>query len=123
MLYGAAAEHRGHTLGHIAYPRRAGRVDAEKPGRAFPCRRDEWRELDPVEAVRIALGAVPPGRGHPAHCDGRDTERAMVEVKDVRVEAKGLQQSSIHPGDSASGAASAIPARSLDLLPRRHLYG
>src|ERR1700689_2234667 len=29
------AEHGGHALGHVAHPRRAGRVDAEEPGRAL----------------------------------------------------------------------------------------
>jgi len=104
------AQYRRHTLGHVAHPRRAGRLDAQKPGRALSRRRDQQRELDPVEAVRIALGAVPPGRSHPAHRDRRDTERAMVEVKDPGVKAKGLQQCSIHPGDSASGAATTGPA-------------
>jgi hypothetical protein len=99
------AEHRGHTLRHVAHPRRAGRLDAQKPGRARTRRRDQRRELHPVEAVRITLGAVPPGRGHPPHGHRRDTERAMVEVKDSRVEAKGLQHGGIHPGDSASGPA------------------
>ena len=99
------AEHRGHALGNVAYPCRAGRVDAEEPGRAFPGRRHQARQIDAVEAVRIALGAVAPGGGGLAHDDRRDTERAVVEVEDVRVEAERLQQGSIHAGDSASAPA------------------
>lgn len=54
----------------------------------LPRHRDEWREFDTIEAVRIAFGAVPPGCSRPAYRDRRDTERAMVEVKDVWIEAK-----------------------------------
>jgi hypothetical protein len=90
------AENRGHSLGHVAHPRRAGGVDAKEPGCPFPGRRHQPADLDPVEAVRIAFGALSPGGGRLAHDDRRDTERAVVEVENVGVEAKGLQQGRIH---------------------------
>jgi hypothetical protein len=89
-------EDGGYSLGHVTYPRRAGRVDAEEPGRALPGRRHQAADLDAVEAVRVAFGAVPPGGGRPAHDDRRDTERAVVEVENVRVETEGIEHGSVH---------------------------
>jgi hypothetical protein len=74
------AENRGHSLRHIAHPPRAGRVDAEEPGRALPRLRYQPADLDAVEAVRIAFGTLAPGGGRPAHNGRRDAERAVVEV-------------------------------------------
>src|SRR5512135_1265255 len=88
------SEDRGHSLGHVAYPRRAGRVEAEESGRALPRGRHQAADLDAVEAVRIALGAVPPGGGSLAHDDRRDAERAVVEMEHVRVETEGIGEGS-----------------------------
>lgn len=96
------AENCGHSLGNVAYPRGAGRVDAEEPGRALPRRRHEPADLHAVEAVRIAFGALAPGSSGPAHDDRCDAERAMVEVENVRVEAKGLQQGRVRGADFVS---------------------
>ncbi|MGH3218904.1 MAG: hypothetical protein ACRDPY_09390 [Streptosporangiaceae bacterium] len=95
------AEDGGHTLGHVAYPCRAGRVDAEEPGRVLPRRHHQPADFHAVEAMRIALGTLAPGGGSPADDDRRDAERAVVEVQNVRVKAERLQQGSIHGADCA----------------------
>src|SRR5580704_5935173 len=84
------AENCGHSFGNVAYPRRAGRVNAEEPGRALPRRRYQPADLHAVEAVRIEFGALPPGGSSLAYDDRCDAERAVVEVENVRVEAKSL---------------------------------
>jgi hypothetical protein len=76
-------------------------VDAEESCCAFPCRRDQPAELDSVKAVRIAFGQIAPRCGGPAHGNRRDTERAVIEVKDVGVEAEGVEHRRIHEADSA----------------------
>jgi len=96
------AENRGHSLRHVAYPRRPGRVDAKKPGRALPRSRHQPADLDAVKTVRIAFGTLAPGGGSLAHDDRRVAERAVVEVENVRVEAEGLQQGRIHGADCVS---------------------
>jgi hypothetical protein len=96
------AEDCGDSLGDVAYPRRAGRVDAEESGRALPRRRHQPADLDTIETVRISFGTLAPGGGSPAHDDRCDAERAVVEVENVRVEAEGLQQGSVHGADCVS---------------------
>ena len=96
------AENCGRSLGHVAYPGGAGRVDAEEPRRALPRRRHQPADFDAVEAMRIAFGTLAPGGGSPAHDDRRDAERAVVEVENVRVEAEGLEQGSVHGADFVS---------------------
>ena len=68
----------------------------------FPGRRHQAGNLDPVEAVRIALGPLAPGGGSLAHDDRRDAEGTVVEVENVRVEAEGIQQDRIHTADCVS---------------------
>jgi hypothetical protein len=50
--------------------------------------------------VRVALGALPPRGGGPPYGARRDTVRTVVKVKDVRVEAEGLQHGRVHSADS-----------------------
>jgi hypothetical protein len=52
--------------------------------------------------VRIALGPLAPGGDSPAHDGRRDAEGTMVEVENVRVEAEGVQQDTIHTADCVS---------------------
>jgi hypothetical protein len=111
------------TLLNVAYPRRAGRVDAEEAGRARPRRRHQSADLHAVEAVRIAFGALAPGSSSPAHDDRCDAERAMVEVENVMVEAKGLQLGRIHGADFGSRGCRMNPRWSHDNgtgLPRHN---
>ena len=90
------AEHGGYAFGHVAHPRRAGRVDAEERGRALPRRRNQPGNLDAIEPVRIAFRALAPRRGGLPDGDRRDTERTVIEVEDVGIEAEGLQECSVH---------------------------
>ena len=90
------AEHGGHAFGHVAHPRRAGRVDAEERGRALSRRRNQPGNLDAIEPVRIAFRALAPRRGGLPDGDRRDTERTVIEVEDVGIEAEGLQECSVH---------------------------
>jgi hypothetical protein len=52
--------------------------------------------LDAIEPVRIAFRALAPRRGSLPDDDRRDTERTVVEVQDVGVQAEGLKESSVH---------------------------
>ena len=55
--------------------------------------------LDP-DVLHLNHGAFAPRGGGPAHRGRRDAEGAVVEVQNVRVEAEGLQQGSVHGTDS-----------------------
>jgi hypothetical protein len=53
--------------------------------------------------VRIALRALTPRRGGLPDGYRRDTERTVIEVEDVGVEAEGLQECSVHEPILPSG--------------------
>jgi hypothetical protein len=57
-------------------------------------------DFDSVEAMRITFRTLAPRGGGLAHDDWRYTECAVVEVENVRIEAEGLQQGSVHRPDS-----------------------
>ena len=61
-----------------------------------PRRRHQPGNLDAIEPVRIAFRALAPRRGGLPDGDRRDTERTVIEVEDVGIEAEGLQECSVH---------------------------
>ena len=64
--------------------------------------------------MRIAFGALAPSSSSPAYDYRCDAERAMVEVENVRVEAKGLQQGRVHGADFVSRGCRTNPHWSHD---------
>ena len=104
------AEDGRYSLGDVAHPRRPARVDAEESGRALARRRDQPRDLDSVEPVRVAFGPIAPRGGGPAHGDRGDAERAVVEVQDVGVEAESLKQGRVHSADCVIRAGAPAAA-------------
>ena len=71
-------------------------IDAEERGRALPRCRHQPGNLDAIEPVRIALRALAPRRSRLPDGYRRDTERTVIEVEDVGVEAEGLQECGVH---------------------------
>ncbi|HEX4397486.1 MAG TPA: hypothetical protein VH136_07625 [Trebonia sp.] len=59
--------------------------------------------------MRIAFRAFAPRRGGLPDGDRRDTERAVIEMEDVGVEAEGSKECSVHDPILSSTGMLAIP--------------
>ena len=88
-------------------PRRAGRVEVGRPGRADgAARRARGVRRPRAERRRDARAAVEAGRGHPRHAAGHRAERPAGDREDRR-------------GDHRRGGARARPTRSACTATRR----
>ena len=69
--------------------------------------------------MRIAFRALAPRRGSPPDDDRRDTERTVIEVEDVGVEAEGIQECGVHEPilPSPRHESRGVPRRRANLLP------